>query len=246
MGQQHTTKRLLKLRRSGWQLGFLATLVAIVLTLTNCRSASNPTHVGTASSPGILVYGSGGQPVNLESGNITDGNSVVVQNQIYNRLIEFKPGSTDLVPGLATSWTASSDGKTWTFKLRPSVKFHDGTEFDAAAVKFNIDRWWDKDNPFGYRNAGKTYDIWNQTFGGTKGEPNSLLQNILVLDKSTLQFVLKQPFAAFPSAIAAGFLALPAPQPSKKPPQPMERQQVGQSAREHSYSKNGKQAIALC
>jgi peptide/nickel transport system substrate-binding protein len=215
MGQQHTIKRLLRLRQSSWQLGFLATLVAIVLTLTNCRSTSNPTSVGTGSS-GVLVYGSGGQPVNLESGNITDGNSVVVQNQIYNRLIEFKPGSTDLVPGLATAWTASNDGKIWTFKLRPNVKFHDGTEFDAAAVKFNIDRWWDKDNPFGYRNAGKTYDIWNQTFGGTKGEPNSLLQNVLVLDQSTIQFVLKQPFAAFPSAIAAGFFGIASPTAIKK------------------------------
>jgi len=45
-----------------------------------------------------LVYGSGGQPVNLEPGNITDGNSVVVQEQIYNRLIEFKAGTTELEP----------------------------------------------------------------------------------------------------------------------------------------------------
>jgi len=54
--------------------------------------------------------------VNLEPGNITDGNSVVVQEQIYNRLIEFKAGTTELEPSL-TKWTASEDGKTWTIKL---------------------------------------------------------------------------------------------------------------------------------
>jgi len=63
--------------------------------------------------------------------------------QIYNRLIEFKAGTTELEPSLATKWTASEDSKTWTIKLREKVKFHDGTDFNALAVKFNVERWWD-------------------------------------------------------------------------------------------------------
>jgi len=43
-------------------------------------------------------------------------------------------------PSLALSWSHSDDFKTWTFKLRPNVKFHDGSPFNAAAVKFNFDR----------------------------------------------------------------------------------------------------------
>ncbi|MBW4538186.1 MAG: ABC transporter substrate-binding protein, partial [Myxacorys chilensis ATA2-1-KO14] len=117
-------KRSLPLFRH-WRIGFLATLFALSVILTNCtqnQNASNPATSGTAGSSGVLVYGSGGQPVNLEAGNVTDGNSLIVHNQIYNRLLEFKPGTTELQPSLATAWNASSDGKTYTFKLRQGVK----------------------------------------------------------------------------------------------------------------------------
>lgn len=50
------------------------------------------------------------------------------------------------VPGLAVSWSHSDDFKTWTYKLRPGVKFHDGTPFNAAAVKWNFDRQKDPKN----------------------------------------------------------------------------------------------------
>jgi peptide/nickel transport system substrate-binding protein len=174
--------------------------------LTNCNRQNSG-----AGGSGVVVYGSGGQPANLESGNVTDGNSLIVQNQIYNRLIQFKPGTTELEPSLATSWTASPDGRTWTFKLRQGVKFHDGTNLDANAVKFNVDRWWDKTNQYGFRNAGKTYEIWGQIFGGYKGDPASLVQDVRVVDPATIQFVLKQPFAAFPNAIASSFFGIASP-----------------------------------
>jgi peptide/nickel transport system substrate-binding protein len=51
-----------------------------------------------------------------------------------------QPQYTKLVPQLATSWTVSPDGRTYTFKLRQGVKFQDGTPFDSAAVKFDIER----------------------------------------------------------------------------------------------------------
>jgi len=199
--------------------GFLAGMVGVAIVLTNCaapqlETSPSPGATNPISSPipaGALVYGSSGQPVNLEPGNITDGNSIIVQDQIYNRLMQFKPGSTDLEPALATNWTVSKDGKTWTFKLRQGVKFHDGTLFDAEAVKFNVERWWDPKHPQGYRDSGKVYEIWQQIFGGFRGEPDSLLQLVKVVNSSTIQFVLKQPFAAFPSAIASGFFGIASP-----------------------------------
>ena len=59
--------------------------------------------------------------------------------------------SPPLVPALATSWEISPDGLSYTFKLRPGVKFHDGTPFDAAAVKFNFERFWDEKSPNFYQ-----------------------------------------------------------------------------------------------
>lgn len=203
-----------------WRIVLLAGVCAFALILSNCRSSSNGgADTPTATAPTqkqVLVYGSVGSPVNLEPGNITEGNSLIVQQQIYERLIEFKPGTTEPQPALATSWSVSADGKVWTFKLRPGVKFHDGTNFDAQAVKFNVERWWDAKNPNGYRNAGRSYEIWQQIFGGFKGEPNSLLQNLVAVDNSTIQFVLKQPFAAFPVAIGSGYFGIASPAAIKK------------------------------
>lgn len=62
-----------------------------------------------------------------------------VANGIFERLIAFD-GDMKLVPQLATSWEGSTDARTFTLKLRHGVKFQDGTDFNAAAVKVNLDR----------------------------------------------------------------------------------------------------------
>lgn len=204
-----------------WRSLWLVVAFVSVITLTNCtggkqESPSASGGAGSTPSPSnALVYGSVGQPVNLEPGNITDGNSIIVQDQLYDRLITFKPGTTDLEPSLATAWSVA-DGQTWTFKLRQGVKFHDGTDFNAEAVKFNVERWWDPQHPQGYRNAGKLYEIWGALFGGFKGSPNSLLQSVTAIDLATVQFKLKQPFAGFPNAIASGFFGIASPTAIKK------------------------------
>ena len=63
----------------------------------------------------------------------------IVFNALCDKLIDTNE-KLEIVPRLATSWTVSDEGKTVTFKLRDGVKFHDGTPFDAAAVKANIER----------------------------------------------------------------------------------------------------------
>lgn len=70
----------------------------------------------------------------------TDTNSVLLNRFIYDTLVigDRKGGYT---PGLATSWTTSSDGKTWTLKLRTDVKFHNGDTFSSADVKYTFERY---------------------------------------------------------------------------------------------------------
>ncbi len=211
--------RLLK----SWRLVLLALVFGMAVVLSNCSTNSNTVsnNSPTATTPGTvpagaLVYGAGGPPVNLEPGNVTDGNSVIAIDQIYNRLTDSKPGSVELAPSLATEWSSSKDGKTWTFKLRSGVKFHDGTDFDAEAVKFNVDRWWDAKNPDGYRDSGKNYQIWKDFFAGFKGDKDSLVKDVTVVDKSTIRFVLNRPFAAFPAAIGSGYFGIASPAAVKK------------------------------
>jgi peptide/nickel transport system substrate-binding protein len=214
-------------RLKRWQAVLFALTAAVTVTLANCAPQPSAPVSGTSpgTSPGAstvatdastLVFGSGGDPTSLEPGNIEDGNSIYVQDQIYDRLLEYKPGTTDLEPALATEWSASKDGTKWTFKLRDGVKFHDGTPFNAEAVRVNFNRWWDPKDPLGFRDAGKTYAIWEGLFGGSKGSPDSIVQAINVVDDKTVEFVLKEPFAAFPAAIASGYFGIASPDAIKK------------------------------
>ena len=152
-----------------------------------------------------LVYGLSGQPQNLDPATHTDTNGSLVQTQIYNTLVGFVPGSTELAPELATDWSSDPEAKVWTFKLREGVLFHDGTPFNAEAVKFNFERWWDPSHPAGFRAEGKTYPRWLRVFGPFKGEEGSLLGQVEVIDPYTVRFHLSQPFAAFPAALGAQF-----------------------------------------
>lgn len=65
-------------------------------------------------------------------------NQMYGQAMVYESLVKYAEGGK-IVPWLAESWKISADGKTYTFKLRKGVKFTDGTQFDADAVKKNVD-----------------------------------------------------------------------------------------------------------
>ncbi|HUE28663.1 MAG TPA: ABC transporter substrate-binding protein [Solirubrobacteraceae bacterium] len=69
-----------------------------------------------------------------------DNGSLWDMIQIYDQLVEYQPGSLDVQPGLASSWTISPDGKTYTFHLR-SARFSTGAPVTAQDVKFSIDRF---------------------------------------------------------------------------------------------------------
>ena len=120
---------------------------------------------GWAAGPAALVWGRSGDVFTLDVPLSPDTQTTMVSTQIYNTLTRAKPGQVELEPELAIGWSTSPDGLVWTFKLRRGVKFQDGTPFNAAAVKFNIDRWADPTNP--YRPKGGTFESWDDFVADT-------------------------------------------------------------------------------
>jgi len=149
-----------------------------------------------------LVYGLGGEPKLLDPGDSSDVNAFVVQAQVYNSLVGNAPGSTNVVPDLAQSWTASDHDTVWTFQLRRGVTFQDGTPCDAAAVVFNVERWWDLRSPYSFVNAGRTHQTWRFNMGGFKGDPNSVLKDIAATGPYTVRFTTNAPFPDLPAVLA--------------------------------------------
>lgn len=116
-------------------------------------SAVGLPRVGWAETPqDVLVIGHVAELQTLDPAQAVTISDFRILCNIYDSLLHYKDGSLEVEPGLAESWTVSDDGKTYTFKLRQGVKFHDGTDFNADAVKFNFDRVTDANHP--YHNTG--------------------------------------------------------------------------------------------
>lgn len=106
---------------------------------------------------GELIYLRGNDSKHLDPGDVTDGESSKVVEQIYDQLVRYKPGSADVEPSLATGWSNSDDRKTWTFQIREGVTFHDGTSLDGAAVVNAFERQRDPEHPHHFDDANFSY-----------------------------------------------------------------------------------------
>ncbi len=95
-----------------------------------------------AAGTGSIIVADGTEPESLSPPQGTGVAHPI--NAIYEGLVEFS-GDRELTPKLATSWEASDDGTEWTFELREGVKFHDGTDFNSAAVKATYEHLVDPD-----------------------------------------------------------------------------------------------------
>jgi peptide/nickel transport system substrate-binding protein len=95
-----------------------------------------------------LVVARGNDANSLDPAESVSFEAIKVADWTFDGLVRFDGNSHKIVPALAESWTISDDGKTWTFKLRQGVKFHDGTPFNAESVVFSLERQRDKAHPF--------------------------------------------------------------------------------------------------
>ncbi|NHN29153.1 ABC transporter substrate-binding protein [Paenibacillus agricola] len=127
---------------------FIIMLVGMALLFSACSNAdtskSNPVagaEPGKVTPGGELVWALAGTVTNdsLDAHKAGFAPSTRVMRSLYDSLVVELPDHS-IQPWLATSWEISEDKKSYTFKLRKDVKFHDGTPFNAEAVKFNFDR----------------------------------------------------------------------------------------------------------
>ena len=147
-----------------------------------------PGYTGAADN--TLVVGALTDPQTLDPATGTLGTDIPFLYPLYDRLIDFEPKTLDLRPGLATSWSWSDDRRALELKLRPGVKFHDGTPFDAAAVKTNIEY---------FKSLRKNFDLDGVT-------------SVEVIDPQTVVLRLEKPNSTLPGLLAerAGMMLSPA------------------------------------
>jgi peptide/nickel transport system substrate-binding protein len=158
---------------------------------------------------GTLVFGTSSDPVVLDGAYVSDGESLRVIDQIFETLVTTKAGGTEIEPSLAKSWTANEDGTVWTFALQTGVKFHDDTDFNAAAVCFNFDRWY---NFTGVAQSAAVSYYWSTVFGGySDGATPSLYKSCEAKDDATAVITLTAPSAAFLSGLAVSAFVIASP-----------------------------------
>lgn len=150
--------------------------------------------------------GRGGDSVALDPSIVTDGESLKITQQIFDTLLGYKPGTTEVEGELAESWEVSTDGLKYVFNLRPNIKFHDGTEFNAEAVVFNFTRWNDPDSEFKFE--GDSFDYYDSMFGP---EGSRIIKEVKAVDNLTVEFTLNNPQAPFLQNIAMPSFGMASP-----------------------------------
>lgn len=162
----------------------------------------------SAASAKTLVYCSEGSPENFTPAINTTGTSFDAARPVYDKLVAFKRGTTEVEPSLAESWDVADGGKTITFKLRKGVKFHSGVngfkpsrDFNADDVLWSFNRMWKEDHPYAKVSGGK-YDYFNDM-----DMPN-LLESLEKKDDYTVVMKLKEPNMPILANLAMDFAAI--------------------------------------
>jgi peptide/nickel transport system substrate-binding protein len=147
-----------------------------------------------ARADSTLVISIAADPTGFDPEAVANNTSGFIMAAVFDSLVRYKPGTTEVEPGLAKSWDISPDGLTYTFHLRTGIKFHDGTPFNAAEYIKTLDRQLKKDDPNTIYNTGPVEGYEDFTFGS--------VASYSAIDDSTVQFKLKEPSAAFLNSLA--------------------------------------------
>ncbi len=154
-----------------------------------------------------LVFCSEASPEGFNPQLYTSGTTNDATAQLYNRLVEFERGSTQVVPALAERWEVSPDGLQYTFHLRKGVKWHTSAdfkpsrEFNADDVVFSFTRQLDPAHPY-HKVSGGSYEYFNGMGMG------KLIDKVEKLDEHSVRITLKRPEAPFIANVAMEFMSI--------------------------------------
>ena len=169
------------------RIGAVVSLVAALMFVVACGGGGAPQ---SNTPPGTLYVALDAEPPELDPNLSSAYVDRQVMASLYDKLVDIN-AEGEIVPMLAESWEVSEDGTTYTFELRRGVEFHDGTPFNAEAVKTNLERYQEEDS-----------------VRSTEIEP---VESVEVVDDYTVRVTLSEPFAPFLAVLTdrAGIMASP-------------------------------------
>ena len=136
----------------------------------------------------VLGYEWSGEKQSMDPADMHSGDDAYHTFAVYNRLVDIDD-NFNVLPELATEWSVSPDGLTWTFKLRSGVKFHSGKDFSSADVVYSFKRLLDEKTGSGARAVLEFLDS----------------NNIKAVDPTTVTFTTKKPVVELPVLITNKF-----------------------------------------
>lgn len=176
-----------------------------MIGLQSAIAAALCLSVLSAQAAGTLTVCTAGSPEGFDIAQYESVLAADANSGIYDQLLSFKPGTTELAPGLAEKWEISPDGLSYTFKLRHGVKFQTTAwfkptrDFNADDVIWSVNRINDKKHP-AYGAAKNGYVYWAGM------DMPALLKSVSKIDDYTVRFVLNRPEVPFLSNMAMSAL----------------------------------------
>jgi ABC-type transport system substrate-binding protein len=197
-------------------------LLSVTMIFIGCGEKEAASGAGgDGKMGGTLVFARSGDSVGLDPARETDGESFYGATAVFDNLVEFVPGKTEVRPALAESWDVAEDNLSVTFHLRKGVKFHDGTDFTADAVVFTFERQFKEDHP--YYNLGP-WKYWGYM------DMDNIVKAVVAVDDYTVRFDLKKPEAPFLANLAMDFAGIVSPSAVEKLGEDFKNNPVGTGA----------------
>jgi peptide/nickel transport system substrate-binding protein len=190
--------------------------VLLALGATSCTAAPSPSpspgspDTTTPAEPDATFnFGTAAQPLGLDPALSSDVESQRITRQILEGLVGVDQTTGKPTPLLATEWSESNEGRSYTFKLRSGVTFQDGTPFNADAVCVNFNRWFAFSAELRRQAPGSSF---KGVFKAHSDEPGlSIFKSCTAVSDDTVRIDLTQRFTAFLQALTLPAFAMASP-----------------------------------